>query len=1107
MLFVANFRHEPNKEAIEYLCAEVLPLIDRSLLERHPVRVIGNRLAEARLDIDERTPGVQLVGWVPEITPYLEQSRISVVPLLHGAGVKGKVLQSMMAYTPVVTTPVGAEGLEIVNGVHALVGTDAADLAAGITRLLVDDELWTRVADAGADHMDARHSLELVRTRFTDVVAQVMQRPARTHGGNRGGMTVAASDGRADAIRRRVQMIAAPGAVVLVATAGESIELRGQRDVAFVEPPDGPTGIARLEAQREQGAAYLVLPKPAFAWRHTLPELHHHLEETTRRVHQDEHMIVYDLASRDADPILGAADTRPRRVHVLGTYAPDRTGPAGAVVAELANSRHDVHQTWRSATEPPPALDASDVDAADADFPDPDYLVYVRDDAILPSRFVDDLVATQAHLDADRVQPTHISGPASGPPIIERHKGVIAREVLRPTPLPVLSVRAGADPDGPVALLDRVNVGLRAPVHATEDAIDAFSHVCTVWVRGTDGSIVRYDRPEPEGVPRISVVMATYERGDLLRESLLAFSKQTLNRSEYEVVLVDDGSRDSSLDAMLDEFAEQLQVTGVRIEHAGRSAAKNMAILLARAPVVLIFDDDDRPAPDYLERHVRAHDARPEPGVAILGHTDWAPEVEPTEVMHFVTDVDRLMFAYERLRHGQELDWRGFWEGRISCKRAHLVRHALHDQRINYSIDVEMGWRLAPHGLRVIYDTTAVSVMARPLDTETFCTRIQAKGRAHAAIAALHPGTDIARQFNIDAALELWEKQRSRQGELRRRVASLEARAGRDEREAADARDQKVISELHVAYRQLFKLLHAKGVAEATGRLDRERVVAEPARSGPAGGSPAITPKRPRPPTTVPRVDRSPPEFAYDGVAGRRLGHAGTQHQHPGVEPQPRARRDGGADDRPDLGGCPRPDRGRRRRQRFAPRDPAGSQGVPLSGEHRRVGRLEHRHPLVGRRCVRRAQQRLHGRTRLGRSALRGGHRRPPHRVPVHRPRRRQRLHDARPGRHRGLVLHDDARGPRRDRRLRRVVQPGLRRGHGLLAPGLAARHRAHTGARGTGRARSPHHRRQGLAERVAAPGAPVQVRLEARCRAVTGTAVLQTGDRRVPRFVRGPRR
>ena len=76
----------------------------------------------------------------PPITPYLERARISVVPLLHGAGVKGKVLQSMMAYTPVVTTPVGAEGLDLVQGEHALDRRDAADLAAGITRLLMDDD-------------------------------------------------------------------------------------------------------------------------------------------------------------------------------------------------------------------------------------------------------------------------------------------------------------------------------------------------------------------------------------------------------------------------------------------------------------------------------------------------------------------------------------------------------------------------------------------------------------------------------------------------------------------------------------------------------------------------------------------------------------------------------------------------------------------------------------------------------------------------------------------------------------------------------------------------------------------------------------------------------
>ena len=137
-------------------------------------------------------------------------------------------------------------------------------------------------------------------------------------------------------------------------------------------------------------------------------------------------------------------------------------------------------------------------------------------------------------------------------------------------------------------------------------------------------------------------------------------------------------------------------------------------MLLARAPIVLFFDDDDLAAPDYLERHLRGHESRPAEGVAVLGHTEWAPDLELTPLMRYVTDVDRLMFAYARLGDGQELDWRGFWEGRISCKRSFLLRHALHDQRLNYSIDVEMAWRLAPHGLRVVYDASAAQCDGSP---------------------------------------------------------------------------------------------------------------------------------------------------------------------------------------------------------------------------------------------------------------------------------------------------------------------------------------------------------------------------------------------------------
>jgi GT2 family glycosyltransferase/glycosyltransferase involved in cell wall biosynthesis len=796
MMFVGNFRHLPNREAVEHLSREVLPLVDNGLLARHPFTVLGSWLDQARLDVDPANPGVNLVGWVPSVRPYLERSRISVVPLLHGAGVKGKVIQSMMAYTPVVTTPIGAEGLDLVQGEHALIGSDAADLAAGITRLLTDDHLWERLALQGADHVDARHRPEVLRPRFLEIVDAVMA------GSDRGGESNGGRVPPHQALAERVRTIATPGDVVLVPVNGDRAvpDITPQRAWPFPQardgspggdPADGAAAVTHLEAQRQRGARWFALPSSASAWRHRYPELLDHLEAHYRRLHHDEHLALYELEGRPPD---GAAAVPSARVHVLGTYAAGRTGPSPTLLAALGGARGlTVTQSWRSSAEP--AWSIPD------DAPDADYVVVVDDRAELPGRFLPDLVAGHDALQVDRLQPAHHDGPDAGPPVTERHRGVVAREVAGVTALPVLSVRRDAAPAGPVALSDEVTIGLRAalpPAPAT-DAAD----VHRVWVRDDQGGVVAMDRPPPERTPRISVLIATHDRPELLRACLASFAEQTLDPAEFEVVLVDDGSRDPVLPGVVDELAGRLQVVGVGIRHAGRSAAKNLAVMLARAPVVLFFDDDDRAAPDYLARHLAGHDARPGEAVAVLGHTDWAPELARSPVMHYVTDVDRMMFAYERLRDGQVLDWRGFWEGRVSCKRSLLVRHGLHDQRLGYSIDVELAWRLRNTGLRVVYDASAVSLMARPIGVDDFGARSEAKGRAHATVAALHPGSEITSRLVPAGSAELWRAKGHAVESLRTRIAALE--------EAAEGGADR--TGLHAAYRELFRLLHAKGVA------------------------------------------------------------------------------------------------------------------------------------------------------------------------------------------------------------------------------------------------------------------------------------------------------
>jgi glycosyltransferase involved in cell wall biosynthesis len=856
MVFVGNFRHIPNREAVEHLCGDVLPLLDPPLLARHPLTVLGSWLEHAKVAVDPATPGVEMVGWVPSVAPYLHRARLAVVPLLHGAGVKGKVVQPIMGHTPVVTTPIGAEGLDLVQGEHALIGSDAADLAAGITRLLTDDDVWHRLVRQGADHLDVRHRPAVVGQRFRDIVDEVRQRPSRRGGDSDG----PGGNGRGQpdkAIATRIRTIADPGDVVLipVGPARAVPDLSPQRAWPFpegrdggagYEPIDGTAAVNHLESQRQRGARWFALPASASSWRHRYPELLDHLETRHRRLHHDEHVALYDLDGHRRRPAGGSSPTA--TVHVLGTYSRGRTGPSPVLVAALHGAGLTVEQSWRSDAEPPWSI-------AD-DAPDADYVVTIDDRALLPARFLEELIAVQQTLQVDRLQPAHHGGPTGGPPITERHRGTVAREVGAVTPLPVLSVQRGAGPTGPVALSDEVTVGLRAPLPPVD--LGGAADVGRVWVRGPAGDVVAAARPEPDTPPRISVLIATHDRPELLRACLASFSDQTLDQTHYEVVVVDDGSREHVVPAVVDELAGRLQIVGVRINHAGRAAAKNLAVMLARAPVVLFFDDDDRPAPDYLERHLAGHDAHPEETIAILGHTDWAPELTITPLMHYVTEVDRMLFAYERLRDGQVLDWHGFWEGRVSCKRSLLLRRGLHDQRLNYSIDVELAWRLRGTGLRMVYDASAVSLMARPVDVDAFGRRCEAKGRAHATVAALHPGTEIASRLVPDGAAELWQQKQQSVGRLQQQIGALEASA---------AAGGGVLPDLHGAYRELFRILHAKGLATPADRDEDPAAASLPATPtpvdgpGPAlvhDGSPPGAGSPPQLSVTIPAWSRTP---------------------------------------------------------------------------------------------------------------------------------------------------------------------------------------------------------------------------------------------------------
>jgi GT2 family glycosyltransferase/SAM-dependent methyltransferase len=157
ILFLGGFRHAPNVNAVVWLAENVWPLVHTALPDVK-FNVVGAEMPASVVDLG-KLPGVEIIGYVPDLNPILNTSRVGVAPLLYGAGIKGKVGMMMGAGVPCVCTTIAAEGMGIVDGVHARVTDDPQAFADAVVSLYTDERQWTRFSENGRS---------LVRHQFSD---------------------------------------------------------------------------------------------------------------------------------------------------------------------------------------------------------------------------------------------------------------------------------------------------------------------------------------------------------------------------------------------------------------------------------------------------------------------------------------------------------------------------------------------------------------------------------------------------------------------------------------------------------------------------------------------------------------------------------------------------------------------------------------------------------------------------------------------------------------------------------------------------------------------------------------------------------------------------
>lgn len=235
---------------------------------------------------------------------------------------------------------------------------------------------------------------------------------------------------------------------------------------------------------------------------------------------------------------------------------------------------------------------------------------------------------------------------------------------------------------------------------------------------------------------RLSVVISTYNRLPLLQELLDALGKQTLDPKQFEVLVVDDGSRVPAAPALA-QRKDPFQLTVITQANAGAAAARHAGVERATGDVVVITDDDMLVPPDFLAEHLAAHDAG---YTLVLGH------MIPDEVIADQPLFDRFhihsinQFIEHFRDRPTEVSGVNLCTGNVSFRRAEYIAVGGFDRSLDRSEDRDLGVRLEEAGAKLFFaDKARTTNRSDHTDLKVWLRRNFNYGLCDARIGHKHP--------------------------------------------------------------------------------------------------------------------------------------------------------------------------------------------------------------------------------------------------------------------------------------------------------------------------------------------------------------------------------
>lgn len=241
----------------------------------------------------------------------------------------------------------------------------------------------------------------------------------------------------------------------------------------------------------------------------------------------------------------------------------------------------------------------------------------------------------------------------------------------------------------------------------------------------------------------ISVIIPTYNRIKTLLKTIKALENQSLSKKNFEIIVVDDGSTDST-EMELKYF---MRNTSLNIRYFSQpskrqGAARNLGIKHSNMPLLIFIGDDIVPETNFLEEHLNYHRENNKYGnVAVIGYTQWPREFKVTPFMRYIGEYG-YQFGYSLIKGEDSLPFNFFYTSNISILRKFVdeLEYVFDEKFDAYGWeDIELGYRLEGIGMKLLYNPRAVAYHYHPVDLLSFCKRQFNVGRVSRTFIKKHP--------------------------------------------------------------------------------------------------------------------------------------------------------------------------------------------------------------------------------------------------------------------------------------------------------------------------------------------------------------------------------